>query len=564
MLTDLAVEGLGVIERAEISLAPGCSALTGETGAGKTLLVAALGLLLGGRADRALVRQGHAEARVEGRFVVPRSHPGLELLTAEGVVEEPAGGAAEVVVARTLSADGGSSKARVNGRLVRVGLLEEVGSTLIEIAGQHSSQQLGAPGFQRSLLDAFAGRDAQRLAREVESAVRLGARAERVVEDLRGGERDRIRELDLLRHETSEIEAAGLQQGESERLGNEALRLEHAESIALALGRAGEALRGEGGVEDLLAGARKDLDDAAGKDPELGDLSERLESAALELADLAEEITRRVVAPDPAALEAIRERLGAISRLRRKYGDDESEILGYLAAARRRAGELETAAGDLERWEAELEAHRGRAQALASELSRLRRGAASRLERAVEALLEELALPRSSFRASLSPRPLYEGGNEQVEFLIATNPGEAPRPLAKVASGGELARVALALHLLTTTGQITTMVFDEVDAGVGGEAAQAVGRSLARLAHGSGAQVVVVTHLPQVAAFADAHYRISKAHRDGRTSAVVERVEGEARIAELSRMLAGLPESERAKQHAAELLELASQGASSS
>jgi DNA repair protein RecN (Recombination protein N) len=562
MLSELVVEGLGVIDRAEITLDGGCSALTGETGAGKTLVVAALSLLLGGRADRTLVREGAVEAHVEGRFVVARSHPAVALLRAHGVLppdrSQETGDEVELVLARSVAADGRTRPARINGRLATVALLDDLGRQLVEIAGQHSHARPTWSSAQRALLDAFAGQPTQALASDVADAVSRAVAAERDVARLRSSERDRRRELDLLKYEISEIEAIGPQPGESERLRADAQRLENAEELATGIRRALDALRDEGGAGEHIDLAQAELGRLIPSDPGLGELTGRLKSIGYELADVGDELVARISEPDPDALDEARARLATLSRLTRKYGDDELAVLEYLQRARERASDIDSLDTRLEAGEREAAEWRDRASELARRLSEQRRAAAPRLEQAMEEVLGRLALPGARFEVVLDDCDLFGGGVETVEYLVSSNAGEAPRPLSKVASGGELSRISLALHLLASSGMAETMIFDEVDAGVGGAAAQAIGRALADLSARTSSQVVVVTHLPQVAVFADRHLRVTKSAVGGRMTAVVEEVDGEARVAELSRMLAGLPESKRARDHAKELLDLAS------
>jgi DNA repair protein RecN (Recombination protein N) len=557
MLNELVVEGLGVIDRAELTLERGCCALTGETGAGKTMLVAALSLLLGSRADRGLVREGAAEARIEGRFTVDSSHAAATLLRNHGVIEEGAGGPVELIVARSVPADGRSGKIRINGRLVSVSLLEEMGALLAEIATQHAHRRLASGAASRKILDSFVGDAALAVADEVATAVRHAQRAQRRAEELRASERERRRELDLLRFEIDEIEAASVSVGESERLQGEATKLEHAETIAVGLAAARRALHGEGGADELAGEAARELERLSSFDSELSDLARRVQGLEYEISDIAAELATRATAPDPDALEEVRSRQSVLSRLKRKYGDDESAVLEYLEKARTRADELQSFDSDLIASEEEANKLELRARELALRLSELRMRAAPKLQKAVEKTLAELALPGARFEVALEDRPLHEGGLQSVELKVSANPGEAPRPLAKAASGGELSRISLALHVLTSGDTSETMVFDEVDAGVGGAAAHAVGRTLAELGARESAQVLVVTHLPQVAAHAHRHYRVTKAMNGGRVTTTVEEVRDEERIAELSRMLAGLPESERAREHAQELLDLA-------
>lgn len=573
MLRELVVEGLGVIERAELELKDGCSALTGETGAGKTLVVAALGLLIGGRSDRALVREGAPEALVEGRFVVPADHTAVGVLEDNGIIEAGVGGSdVEIVLTRTVTAEGKGGRARINGRLVTVTVLTAVGAQLVEIAGQQEAQGVGTPTRQRGLLDAFSGSTA--LAAELAHAVRAASRVQSELTTLVSSERERERELDLLRYEISEIEKAALEEGELARLTAEADRLEHAESIALALGRAIDALNGDDGAGETIDSALQDVTAAARRDPVLEEVARRLDAASLEISDIAGDLTRSMVAPDPGALQEMRARLDVIARMVRKYGHDqasaeggphapEAHVLGYVARARARVDELDNAESSLGSLRAEHDDLMALANRLAADLGARRRQAAPAFERAMEEMLGALALEGARFEVALTDRELFEGGGESIELRVAANPGENARPIAKVASGGELSRIALALHLLTsqereTEGSARTMVFDEVDAGIGGRAAQSVGRALADLTRVSGAQVLLVTHLPQVAAFAGSHYRVLKQSADERASALVARVEGAERLDELSRMLAGMPESKRAREHAKELLETAS------
>ena len=551
MLQDLVVAGLGVIGRAELAFEPGSTALTGETGAGKTLLVAALGLLTGGRADRGLVSSGAGEALVEGRWVLAPGHPAVAALVDAGIFDEVPSEEAEVVLTRTIGAAGGG-RARVNTRVVPVATLAAVGRHLVEIAGQHEHQRLPQSARQRSLLDAFAGPEAVAAAATVASEMRAAAAAARSLAAAHEDERTRERTADLLRYEISEIDAAALQPGEVATLEGEAARLENATALAEGVAEVRALLRGEGGAAEALAAAQRVLEKLAPHDPALGALAARLESAAYEVADAGDDVAAREVTPDPDALEAVRSRLATIRALARKYGDDEEAILEYRAGAARRLDELERADETAAGLRAEVDAHRRTAAEASARLSELRGDAAPRLAAAVEEVLAALAMPDATFRVALAPAELYEGGAETVELLVSANPGEPPRPVSKVASGGELSRISLALHLVTSEAATTT-VFDEVDAGVAGEAAQSIGRALAHLARASGAQVLVVTHLPQVAAFADHQIVVSK----DAGAAQVAPVAGEDRLEELSRMLAGMRHSERARDHARELLDLA-------
>ena len=551
MLSELVVEGLGVIDHADLDLTDGSSALTGETGAGKTLLVAALGLLLGARADKGLVRSGSKRAHIDARFTLAADDALRPTLDDLGL-DDPEND--EVVLSRTIDATG-KSKARVNGRPVTLAALQEIGARLLEIAGQSEYHRLSQTKEQRLLLDAFGG--LQDLAQETEDAVGELNTLTAQLEALQSSERDRARELDVLRFEISEIEGVGPRSGESDDLTLEAARLEHADAIAVGLSAALERLRGDGGVGELVPEASSELDAIVDKDPSLVPLISRLEAAAIEISDISDELARVAVPADPAVLAATRDRLGVLARLRRKYGATDDAVLEYLERCRARAAELESASTTEDDLAVRVATAASAAMSAADRLSAARQEAAPRLAAEVERTLADLALADARFEVELEPRDLYSGGKESVAFTVAANPGEVVRPIGKVASGGELSRIALALRLLTSSGTASTMVFDEVDAGVGGEAARAVGRCLAELGKRPGTQVLVVTHLPQVAAFADHQYVVSKGADGGRTTSVVEKVEGEARVEELSRMLSGLPESERAREHAQELLELA-------
>lgn len=565
MLIELVVEELGVIERAELSFEAGSAALTGETGAGKTLLVSALGLLMGGRADKDLVRQGASRSRVEGRFLVRPDHPcalqgeELDLCERPSDPEQPV----ELVLSRVVSSDGRSSKARVNGHIVTLATLEGFGTRLLGIAGQNEHQRLADPHFQRALLDAAAEAGTLELSAELAREVRSAAAARSGAEELRVGERARSRELDVLRYEIAEIEAAGIQPGEGDRLLDQAEALEDAAAVSAAFADVADHISGDGGALERLADAIVAARGAERSDAAASVLS-RLTSIEIELTDISAEIARAAsAAPDPVSLEDIRDRIGELQKLRRKYGADDAEVLAYLEDAHRRADELASATSRADQLDDEAEAHQAEALRLAQELTRRRQAAAGLLKDAVEARLADLSLAGARFEVRLEQRHLYEGGAESVTFMFGADE-QTLRPLAKAASGGELSRVALALYLVTAAGDVETVLFDEVDAGVGGETARSVGRSLAELARTAGIQTLVVTHLPQVAAYSDVHFKVLKtAAEDGSGSvSSIKALSTDERVDELSRMLAGLPDSQLAQEHARELLEVARAAAS--
>src|SRR4051812_2258770 len=535
MLVELHVVDLGIVADLNLVLGAGLTAITGETGAGKTLLVEAVDLLVGGRADAGLVRDGAAEARVEGRFVHPE--------TGE-----------ETVLGRVVPRDG-RSRAYVDGRLATVAELAEAGRTLVDLHGQHAHQSLLDPAVQRGALDRYAGPPPlDALARY--RAARAAARdPESEPAALGGATRARAREIDLLRYQVDEISAAALDDP-AEDVALEAEEALLADSVAHreALTRAYEVLEGPG--LDALGTAVAALD---GRAP-FAALAARLRNAQGELADIEQELRHEVerVDDDPARVETVRARRHQLHELGRKYGSTLADVIAYGAEAAARLDELER----YEERAADLEARRARherdAHAAAADLSTARRDAAGPLGAAIGGHLRELAMPHATVEIDVDPGPPTDDGHDQVTYLLAANPGEHARPLAKAASGGELSRAMLAARVVLSEAP-PTLVFDEVDAGIGGEAGAAVGRLLQAL--GSRHQVLCVTHLAQVAAFAGTQVVVEKAvervERAERTVAHATVVDGDERVAELSRMLAGVGDSSHARRHAAELLETA-------
>jgi DNA repair protein RecN (Recombination protein N) len=523
MLTELRIRDLGIIAEIDLVLGPGMTALTGETGAGKTMLVEAIGLLLGATADASVVRQGATEARVEGRFVV---------------------GDDEIVLARVVPAEG-RSRAYAGGRLATAATLAEEGGVLVEIHGQRAHQSLLVPAVQRAALDRFGAVDHSALA---EARARLSAIDERLA-TLGGDARARAREIDLLRYQVDELERAGLDDpDEDEHLDAEEDLLADARAHREAAATAHAALADDGGAADAVGTAVAAL---AGRAP-FKELEARLRAVAADVADIGSEIRAGAerIEDDPVRLDAIRERRQLLRELRRKYGDTLADVMAHRDEAAARLAELEGYESRAAALETERAAAHGDEAVAAAAMAAARRAAAPRLGTAVEQHLRQLAMPRARVEVEVAgPDPA-----DDVRFLLGANPGEPTLPLARVASGGELARAMLALRLVLTEAP-DTLVFDEVDAGIGGEAALAVGRSLATL--GARHQVLVVTHLPQVAAFADHQVAVDKIEMDGRTVAHAAAVEGDARTRELSRMLSGMSESGSARRHARELLDAA-------
>jgi DNA repair protein RecN (Recombination protein N) len=542
MLVELRVQDLGVIEAVTLELEPGMTALTGETGAGKTLLVEALELLVGGRADPVLVRPGADQALVEGRFVV---------------------GEEEVILARAIATKG-RSRAWIDGRMAPVSALAEVGAGLVDLHGQHAHQSLLDPATQRRSLDVFCALDLGPLT-DARAALR-GLTTE--LESLGGDERARAREIDLLRHQLTEIDGAGLgdpDEDESlavteDRLAEAGAHREAAASALAALDGEGDgaAVRGAqvsgGSALDLIGAAQSAL---SGRAP-LGELARRLAALQADASDVASEL-RQVVETwedDPELLAEIRARRNLLRELTRKYGEGISGVLAYAEEIRTRVASLESVEERAGALQNEITAAGAQLAAVEAEVGRARRRGAPDLARAVEERLRTLAMPRARLEVTVGERD----PGEDVAFALGANPGEAVLPLAKVASGGELARAMLALRLVLTDAP-PSIVFDEVDAGIGGEAALAVGRALAEVA--TRHQVLVVTHLAQVAAYAGHQIAVRKEVTGGRTTAVTEALDGEARVVELARMLSGQPGSSTARRHAEELLTQARPGTTS-
>jgi DNA repair protein RecN (Recombination protein N) len=532
VLLELAARDLGVIAELRLVLGPGMTALTGETGAGKTMVVDAIELLVGGRADPALVRSGTDEAWVEGRFT--RGPDGEELVLARAVPRA------------------GRSRAYINGRLATAGELATVGTELVDLHGQHAHQSLLHTAAQREAVDRFGGVDLGPLRAARHEIRTLGDE----LAALGGDERARARELDLLRYQVAEVDAAAIA-GPDEDAELEALEDELADAAAHRQAAAGAvaALSGDGGEAGGPGAAVDAVGSAlalvAGRAP-FAVAEGRLRALATELADAAAELRTvgEAIDEDPERLAQVRERRQLLHDLRRKYGDTLAEVVAEGERLRARLEELE----DHDRRAAVLDQRLGEARAAEAEaaaaVAAARRAAAPELAAEVQAHLATLAMPKARVEVAVG------GGDpaDEVELRLAANPGTPPLPLSRVASGGELARTMLALRLVLTAAP-PTLVFDEVDAGIGGAAAVAVGRSLARLA--TGHQVLVVTHLPQVAAYADAQVRVAKQSDEATTVAWASPLDHPERVVELSRMLAGQPDSDAARVHAAELLETA-------
>jgi DNA repair protein RecN (Recombination protein N) len=561
MLYELRVENLLLMERAELRLAEGLNVLTGETGAGKTLLAHALDLLLGGRARRGIVRPDAPEAYVEGVFALPPALAGDERLPT---------GAEEIVLARRVWPDG-RTRAYVCGRAATQADLQELGARLLSFYGQHEHRKLMLSTAQLELLDTYCGPDQLTLRAGVRDAYERVRELDRRADELRELAGARDRELDLLSFELDEIEAAAPREGESAELAAERDRLRHQDELVRAVGEAAEMIVPEAGTgaAELLARAASQVEAAAALDSGLQDLAARLTALQYESQDVGAELRAYALGIDgdaasaAAALEQVEERLAVLARLERKHGGTIADVLAHAERCRTRRDELVDADDALERLQHELTGARAELERLAGRLSAARRKAAPRLAAAVRERLAELAMAEARYEISLSKRAEGCGprGADTIEMLIAPNGGGTLAPLREVASGGELSRVMLALLSVAhgapaAAGESGGMlVFDEIDAGIGGHTARAVGEHLRSLA--AGRQVLCITHLPQVAALADRHFTIAKDATVTPATTTVTALEGDAVVGELVRMLGASEQDAAAAEHARELLRAA-------
>jgi DNA repair protein RecN (Recombination protein N) len=557
MLRELRIENLLLIERAELRLGEGLNAITGETGAGKTVLAHSLDLLMGGKAKAQIVRPGAPEAWVEGVFDLPQGL--LDEPEMAELAERLPEGADEVVLGRRVSA-GGRTSAFVAGRAATAADLKLLGGRLIAFFGQHEHRRLTISSAQLEILDGFAGEGHLKLRAAYRDAHRQCGRLAAELAELREREGSRERDLDLYRYELSEIEAVAPVPEERAEIASERERLRHAEGLREAASIAHAGLAGAdadgGGAAAALAQAEAALQGAAGFDPVLDALTERIAALAVEAGDAASELRDYAegVAADPASLQTIEERLEAIDRLERKHGGSVEAVLAHAERCREEIARLEGAEERSAEAEAALAEAEARREELGKELSAGREAAAGPLQERVAAELERLSMAGASLEVVLESHPDGYGasGRETVELRVAPNPGIEPAPLRDAASGGELSRVMLALSGLGQAASAGTMVFDEIDAGIGGKTARVVGERLQAL--GRDRQVLCITHLPQVASLADVHFRLEKDVAGEQALASVERLEGEQVVAEIRRMLGAESSDEAATQHARELL----------
>ncbi|MFU8947558.1 DNA repair protein RecN [Mycetocola zhadangensis] len=564
MIEEIGIRDLGVIAEAALPLGGGFTAITGETGAGKTMVVTALGLLLGGRADSGVIRQGSGQASVDGRWVIPADGAVADRVAEAGGGVDPFGeGQAELTLGRSVSAEG-RSRAQVGGRSAPVGVLSELGEQLVVVHGQSDQIRLRSQTAQRDALDRFAGTELAALL--VDYRTVYSRYLENTTErDTLVRERDaRSAEATELREIIAEIDAVAPQPGEDDELAVRAERLTNLEELRLAAASAREAISAEESegpdVAMLLDSARRQLERVSAYDAELGTLAEQVANVSYQLSEVALELSRYLAGLDADGareLEIVQDRRAELSVLLRKYGPTFEDVLATQENGNKRLLELDSDSDRIDELTAIVEADATLVDTLAARVTEVRREAASRLATAVSDELSALAMPDATLVIDVTDSDeLTFSGRDTISFLLKPHAGAEPRALAKGASGGELSRVMLAIEVVIAgSDPVPTFVFDEVDSGVGGAAAIEIGRRLAKLAET--AQVIAVTHLAQVAAFANNHLAVVKDSDGTVTASSVRQLTGDERVAEMARLLSGLADSESGLAHAEELLTLA-------
>ena len=558
MIEEILIRDLGVISEAKLEFGPGLTVLTGETGAGKTMVLNALGLLLGERSDSSAIRKGQEQAFVEGRWLLADS--ALTRIRELGIELEDA----ELLVNRSVSAEG-RSRAALSGKSVPVGILSEIGEQLVVVHGQSDQIRLRSAAAQREALDQFAGVELANVMTEYTSVYANWKQAASRLSEITTQLEARTREADQIRSAVEELTSLDPKPGEDVELAEKASKLTHLEELRIAATAAHNQLSSEGFDDSsdaitLIGKARRALEAVSEHDPELASLAQQLKEIGFSLNETSASISGYLASLDSEGgqeLERVQQRRADLTSAMRKYGPTLEEVISYFENSGARLLELDSSDKEIQELTALEQSLGKQATSLAKTITELRTKAASALAKSVTGELAALAMTGASLEVTVSQgSELGATGADQVAILLSAYPGAEPRPLGKGASGGELSRIMLAIEVVLAGSELApTFIFDEVDAGVGGAAATEVGKRLATLAQN--AQVIVVTHLPQVAAFATRHLRVLKSVSDQYTSTDVVRLEGEAVVEELARMLSGLSESESGKTHAKELLELA-------
>ena len=558
MIEEILIRDLGVISEAKLEFGPGLTVLTGETGAGKTMVLNALGLLLGERSDSSAIRKGQEQAFVEGRWLLAES--AVTRIRELGIELEDA----ELLVNRSVSTEG-RSRAALSGKSVPVGILSEIGDQLVVVHGQSDQIRLRSAVAQREALDQFAGEELAKVMTEYTAVFEKWKQAATKLSEITTQLEARSREADQIRSAVEELTTLDPKLGEDVELSDKASKLTHLEELRIAATAAHNQLSSEGFDDSsdaitLIGKARRSLEAVSEHDPELAAIAQQLKEIGFSLNETSASISSYLASLDSEGgqeLERVQQRRADLTSAMRKYGPTLEEVISFLENSGARLLELDSSDKEIQELTALEQSLGKQATSLAKTMTELRTKAASSLAKSVTGELAALAMTGASLEVTVSEgSDLGVYGADQVAILLSAYPGAEPRPLGKGASGGELSRIMLAIEVVLASSELApTFIFDEVDAGVGGAAATEVGKRLATLAQN--AQVIVVTHLPQVAAFATRHLRVLKSVSDKYTSTDVVRLEGEAVVEELARMLSGLSESESGKTHAKELLELA-------
>lgn len=558
MLKELSVRQFAIIDQLRIEFDRGFHVLTGETGAGKSILIDALGLIMGGRASAEYVRHGAKKAEIEALFELEMADPIWHLLEEWGVASDQD----DLIIQREISHTG-KSTCRINGRLVTVSMLKQIGPKLLNIAGQHEHHSLLDVEEHLAWLDEFAGEEVLTLREQYQEKYRQYRQVAKELAALNRNEAEIESQIDYYQFQSNEIASASLVEGEEEELRQERERLAHMEKLISNTSLAYELLQGDGKGLDYVGQAMIEIEEIAKIDESMQPVSESIQSVYYQLEEMVRQLSayRDTLEFDPERFHQVEERIHLIEQLKRKYGPSISEILAYQQEIEQKLEQLQsldTSKEELMKQHVQLLQE---CQQLADEITQLRKKAAQRLEIQVEKELKELNMGSTVFHVAFFPNhfreeQLDETGQDVIEFQIAPNPGEPLKPLHKIASGGELSRIMLALKCIFTDLQhVQTIVFDEVDTGVSGRTAQAIAERMALLARRN--QILCVTHLPQVACMADLHYYIYKQEENGKTKAYVQKLAYEERTLELARMLGGVEVTEKTKQHAEEMLYLA-------
>jgi DNA repair protein RecN (Recombination protein N) len=559
MLRELSIWQFAIVEEAHIEFEHGFHVITGETGAGKSILIDALGLLLGGRASSDWVRHGAEKAEIEGVFEVEPHHPAMQIMKDWGWDAEDG----MILLRREILANG-KSIARINGRMVTVSMLKQLGATLLDLSGQHEHQSLLSPEEHLEWLDRFGGESLIEAKSSYQAVYRQFLEVDQELRRLMTNQQEIAQRIDLYQFQLKEIDEAQLVDGEEEELESEYRRLANGEKLLSHVSQAYRALYGDGQAFDLLQTSLAALEEAATIDEQISPVMEMVQSAVYQIEEAVRELSsyQDTLEFEPTRLHEVQERLHLIRQLKRKYGNSIAEILSYRDKIAKELDFLENRDENLEELRKKREQLLKQLQELAEQLTQFRKRAATILESRVEQELKELHMGSTVFHVAFYPIsksfPFSASGQDRVEFLISPNPGEPLRPLAKIASGGELSRIMLALKcIFTDLMSISTLVFDEIDTGVSGRAAQAIAEKMARL--GMQYQVLCVTHLPQVACMADVHFGISKMVVDEKTKTQIEKLDEQARTHELARLLGGAEVTETTLEHAREMIRLAAQ-----